>query len=158
MYSHYLNHSHVSEISTISHHHHGHSHAHRSPTAPQPDSGNRSVRNNLNQQNQDTADNQVDSGHPSLENSVSPTETRPSSGQESPKLGVRNTQAHSASLPSAPPPPLLETDNGILKHNPFVVNGVQRIPNKVILEPIANTIREVERVPRHLFAAKRNVS
>lgn len=50
------------------------------------------------------------------------------------------------------------TVEGVLKNNPFVVNGVQRAPNKVILEPIEQSLREmasVGRVPRHLFAVKR---
>uniref|UniRef100_A0A1B0CVQ4 Putative membrane protein n=1 Tax=Lutzomyia longipalpis TaxID=7200 RepID=A0A1B0CVQ4_LUTLO len=64
---------------------------------------------------------QVDSGHPSLENtSSSPNTTGPSSGHDTP---VRDRQT------------------GQLKGNPFLVNGQQRQPNKVILEPIEQPLR-----------------
>ncbi|XP_059608160.1 transmembrane protein 145-like [Phlebotomus argentipes] len=84
-------------------------------------------------------DAQVDSGHPSLENTSSPNTTGPSSGHDTP---VR------------------------AKNNPFLVNGQQRQPNKVILEPIEQPLRgylqdtyqattvNASFVPRHLFAAK----
>lgn len=80
---------------------------------------------------------QVDSGHPSLETSTaSPNDTVPPSAEETPKV-VRK----------------VSVDDGILKMNPFVVNGIKRVPNKIILQPIEHPIKELG-VPRHLFAAK----
>lgn len=83
---------------------------------------------------------QVDSGHPSLETSVSPNETTPSSAQHSPH-NIRKISS--------------DANDGVLKYNPFVVNGVKRAPNKVILEPIELSAKELGQVPKHLFAAKR---
>lgn len=81
---------------------------------------------------------QVDSGHPSLETSTaSPNDTVPPSAEETPKV-VRK----------------VSVDDGVLKMNPFVVNGVKRVPNKIILQPIEHPIKEPGSVPRHLFAAK----
>lgn len=83
---------------------------------------------------------QVDSGHPSIETSVSPNETTPSSAQHTPN-NVRKIST--------------DSNDGVLKYNPFVVNGIKRAPNKVILEPIANSAKENGLVPKHLFAARR---
>uniref|UniRef100_A0A1B0D2C2 Uncharacterized protein n=1 Tax=Phlebotomus papatasi TaxID=29031 RepID=A0A1B0D2C2_PHLPP len=70
----------------------------------------------------DSAENdvQVDSGHPSLENTSSPNTTGPSSGHDT---------------------PVRDRTSGQLKSNPFLVNGQQRQPNKVILEPIEQPLR-----------------
>lgn len=83
---------------------------------------------------------QVDSGHPSLEISVSPNETTSSSAQQTPQ-NVRKISS--------------DSNDGVLKYNPFVVNGVKRVPNKVILEPIDHDIKDLVHVPKHLFAARR---
>lgn len=83
--------------------------------------------------------NDIDSGHPSLENSTSPNGTGTSSVQDTPK--------------QIQTPPL----DGVFKNNPFVVNGMTiRAPNRVILEPIDKPLRGGNDVPRHLFAAKRS--
>ncbi|XP_037035543.1 transmembrane protein 145-like [Bradysia coprophila] len=96
--------------------------------------------NDVNGERQSRDAEQVDSGHPSLETSVSPNETTASSAQNTP----RNTRKIST-----------DTNDGVLKYNPFVVNGVKRAPNKVILEPIENSVKEMGMVPKHLFAAKK---
>lgn len=83
---------------------------------------------------------QVDSGHPSLETSVSPNETTPSSAQHTPN-NVRKTST--------------DSNDGVLKYNPFIVNGVKRAPNKVILDPIEHSVKDLGLVPKHLFAVKR---
>lgn len=95
---------------------------------------------------------QVDSGHPSLETSTttSPNETVPPSAAETPTKATERK---------------LSIDDGVLKMNPFVVNGIRRAPNKIILEPIEHPIKEPPplsaggggggTVPRHLFAAKK---
>lgn len=83
---------------------------------------------------------QIDSGHPSIETSVSPNETTPSSAQHTPSK-VRKISS--------------DSNDGVLKYNPFVVNGIKRAPNKVILEPIEHAAKEMGHVPKHLFAAKR---
>lgn len=83
---------------------------------------------------------QIDSGHPSLETSVSPNETTPSSAQHTPS-NVRKIST--------------DSNDGVLKYNPFVVNGIKRAPNKVILEPIEHSVKDLGHVPKHLFAAKR---
>lgn len=97
--------------------------------------------NDGNGERQSTDADQVDSGHPSLETSVSPNETTPSSAQHTP----RNDRKVST-----------DSNDGVLKYNPFVVNGIKRAPNKVILEPIEHSAKELGSVPKHLFAAKRS--
>lgn len=121
-------------------------------------------------------DNQVDSGHPSLENSASPNDTQPSSITHTPVTSanskddgvVSNGEVGSGSggddeSQSTP-------TNAIIKSNPFVVNGMTRGPNKVILEPIEHPIRgggggggyvtgddipTVSSVPKHLFTIRK---
>lgn len=97
------------------------------------------LANDANGERQSKDAEQVDSGHPSLETSVSPNETTPSSAQNSP----RNSRKLST-----------DANDGVLKYNPFVVNGVKRAPNKVILEPIEHSAKEMGKVPKHLFAAR----
>ncbi len=92
---------------------------------------------NVERQSRDVE--QVDSGHPSLETSVSPNETTPSSTQNTPQNGRKIST---------------DSNDGVLKYNPFVVNGVKRAPNKVILEPIEHSAKQIGLVPKHLFAAK----
>lgn len=98
------------------------------------------LANDANRERQSRDAEQVDSGHPSLETSVSPNETTPSSTQNTP----RNTRKAST-----------DANDGVLKFNPFVVDGVKRAPNKVILEPIEHSAKEMGLVPKHLFAAKK---
>lgn len=111
----------------------------------------RSNKSRLQTSNRDDL-NQVDSGHPSLENTP-PNESEPTSETQSHKDQTR--------------PRIL------LKNNPFIVNGISRPPNKVILDPIeypVNTNKPpspkpeqmhpqspptIPDVPRHLFAAKK---
>lgn len=85
---------------------------------------------------------QNDSGHPSLENSASTNGTAPPSTQHSPSSQVPDQRK-------------LSDGEGVLKANPFIVNGIARAPHRVILEPIAHPIRDVGYVPKHLFAAKK---
>lgn len=99
------------------------------------------MTNDANGERPSTDADQVDSGHPSLETSVSPNETTPSSAQHSPRT-VRKIST--------------DSNDGVLKYNPFVVNGIKRAPNKVILEPIEHSAKELGLVPKHLFAAKRS--
>lgn len=101
--------------------------------------------------------NDEDSGHPSLE-----TSTSISPAAESPTNAVRRSAPADAATSASP----AMMFNGAARPNPFVVNGVQRAPNKIILEPIERPLvvaGELERsaggasagrVPRHLFAAK----
>lgn len=88
-------------------------------------------------------ENQVDSGHPSLEHSGT----------------ASNTTLELASNATSPEKHHSRNDSGnSSKSNPFVVNGVKRPPNKIILEPIDKPLRDNKldtAVPKHLFAAKR---
>lgn len=111
----------------------------------------------------DDIDNQNDSGHLSLENSASPNDTRPSSEQQSP---IRQQQHAANHHFSQDDPNVVHSSEGILKNNPFLINGIQRAPNKVILEPIEQSLRDMavagvnaayqpphhQHVPKHLFA------
>lgn len=98
-----------------------------------------------------TSNNEIDSGHPSLENISSPNESEPTSETQSQK----------------------DRPRVLLKNNPFIVNSISRPPNKVILDPIEHPINNkspspripanhpqspptLPDVPRHLFAAKKN--
>lgn len=100
-----------------------------------------------------TSNTEEDSGHPSLENTVSPNESGPASETQSNK--------EASSKPRV-----------ILKNNPFIINSISRPPNKVILDPIDHPITNkspsprisnnyphsppsIPDVPRHLFAAKK---
>lgn len=88
-------------------------------------------------------DNQADSGHPSLEHSGSPSNntTKSISNNGTPSSNIRKDSIES------------------IKSNPFVVvNGVKQTPNKIILEPIEQSIRNMNltaNVPKHLFAARK---
>lgn len=87
-------------------------------------------------------DNQVDSGHPSFEN-PSQSPTSPNSTRTPPALSQISTPHSNEGSASQR-----------LKNNPFLVaNGMNRGPNKIILEPIEYPIAN-GMVPRHLFAAK----
>lgn len=109
-------------------------------TPPAPNRTLPSIEHNAQLQNHDIDINQVDSGHPSLETSISPNGgTSPSSTQHTPENNRKSSN---------------ESSDGVLKNNPFIVNGIQRAPNKIILEPIEHPIKEFGQVPRHLFAAK----
>lgn len=107
----------------------------------------------------DDIDNQADSGHLSLENSTSPNDTRPSSEQPSP-IRQQHVENHFSQDEQQAGD---RNADGILKNNPFIVNGIQRAPNKVILEPIEQSLRDMaagqnayhSHVPKHLFAVKR---
>ncbi|KAJ6642219.1 Transmembrane protein [Pseudolycoriella hygida] len=98
------------------------------------------VANDENGDRQSKNGDQVDSGHPSLETSVSPNETTPTSAQHTPQ-NVRKIST--------------DANDGVLKYNPFIVNGIKRAPNKVILDPIEHSAKGMGHVPTHLFAAKR---
>lgn len=98
------------------------------------------LANEGNAERQSKDADQIDSGHPSIETSVSPNETTPSSAQHTPH-NVRKIST--------------DSNDGVLKYNPFVVNGIKRAPNKVILEPIEHSAKDLGLVPKHLFAAKR---
>lgn len=92
-------------------------------------------KDNPNLSAEQDADNQ-DSGHPSLDQSGTPSNT-------------------TVELGSNPTSPVNEngrkdSENG-LKNNPFTVNGVKRAPNKIILEPIEKPLKD----KKHLFAAKK---
>lgn len=80
---------------------------------------------------------QVDSGHPSLDQSNSPPNEHVDtiSNHDIVTADERKYSAES------------------LKNNPFVINGVRRPPNKVILEPLDHNASST--VPKHLFAAKK---
>lgn len=114
--------------------------------------------------------NDEDSGHPSLETStsISPAAESPTATAAA---GRRATLDATDAATSTSPAMMF---NGAARPNPFVVNGVQRAPNKIILEPIerplaaaaaeleraaaaggaASSSSSAGRVPRHLFAAK----
>lgn len=110
-----------------------------SPAKYGPTNNTRYLANDANGERQSKDTEQVDSGHPSLETSVSPNETTASSTQNTPD----NTRKIST-----------DSNDGVLKYNPFIVNGVKRAPNKVILEPIEHSAKQMGLVPKHLFAAK----
>lgn len=115
----------------------------------------------------DNNDEDEDSGHPSLETStsISPNDTAPPSAEESPTAA--RLSEHRTTSATATGGMMF---NGTSRPNPFVVNGVQRVPNKIILEPIERSLTEQQQqqqrttpvssagsagaVPRHLFAAK----
>lgn len=87
-------------------------------------------------------ENQVDSGHPSLEQSGSPSNntTKSISDDGTPKhqLDIRKDSVEST------------------KSNPFVVENIKPAPNKIILEPIEKSMQSMKLppiVPKHLFAA-----
>lgn len=84
---------------------------------------------------------QVDSGHPSLDQSGSPS----------------NNTGASTSNPDSPSKHQRKFSEDSLKANPFVVNGIKRPPNKIILDPIDHLVHRNEKatVPRHLFAVKK---
>lgn len=85
-------------------------------------------------------ENQVDSGHPSIDSkSPSNNTTKSISNNASPK------QQRTNSVES-------------IKSNPFAVNGTKAAPNKIILEPIVQSLKHMKMpvdIPKHLFAAKK---
>lgn len=92
-------------------------------------------------------ENQIDSGHPSLEHSRSPSNsnntTKSVSDTESPtkELALRKDSVFS------------------VKSSQFVDDGSKPAPNKIILEPIERSLQSMKLpaiVPRHLFVAKKN--
>jgi len=88
-------------------------------------------------------DNQNDSGHPSIDTVISPDGTEISSSIDANKnINTATTQNSTNHIEKK------------LKVNPFLINGQQRVPNKVILEPIEHAIKMANDVPKHLFAAK----
>lgn len=88
-------------------------------------------------------DNQVDSGHPSLERSgsasASPSNntTKSVSDGDSPKREFRSDSIDS------------------IKSSILTSNGQKIPPNKIILEPIEKSLQSMKNVPKHLFAARR---
>lgn len=85
---------------------------------------------------------EADSGHPSLDQSGSPSNntTKSISDGESPIKDLRNDSTES---------------------NKFVDDEQKTAPNKIILEPIEKSIKNMKLpaiVPRHLFAAKKEKS
>lgn len=83
-------------------------------------------------------DSQVDSGHPSLDQSNSPT-NEPIDNISASEV-IEHGQHRKFSDENA-------------KSNPFVVNGIKRPPNKVILQPLDHKVNSS--VPKHLFVAKK---
>ncbi|XP_031628165.1 transmembrane protein 145-like [Contarinia nasturtii] len=86
-----------------------------------------------------------DSGHPSLDQSGSPSNntTKSISDGDSPTKDLRKHSVEST------------------KSNQFVTDELKMAPNKIILEPIENTLKHMKLpaiVPRHLFAAKKEKS
>ena len=99
--------------------------------------------------------NQVDSGHPSIENNT--PETSPASPVNSTHTVTTMTdqssqtpvgQGQEKESPGA-------AAEGELKVNPFLIGSLQRAPHRVILEPLD---RPSGSVPKHLFAAKGGTS
>lgn len=89
-------------------------------------------------------ENQVDSGHPSLERSRSDSGGSPSnnttksiSDGDTPKRDFRSDSIES------------------IKSNLLTTNRQKIPPNKIILEPIEKSIQNMKNVPKHLFAARR---
>lgn len=84
----------------------------------------------------------ADSGHPSLDQSGSPSNntTKSISDGDSPTKDLRKNSVEST------------------KSNQFVTDELKVAPNKIILEPIENSLKNMKLpaiVPRHLFAAKK---
>lgn len=135
------------------------------PTASAPDLSNLQTptistthQNRTSQSVRNDAHNEdVDSGHPSLE--TSPTN---SPNNNTPLASTEDTPNMQRRLHHQPPIDSSQNFNGSSKPNPFIVNGIKRAPNKIILEPIDHpaVVNEMSRgssggaVPRHLFAAK----
>lgn len=86
---------------------------------------------------------EADSGHPSLEQTGSPSNntTKSISDGDSPTKDNRKDSVDS------------------LKSNQFVTDDLKPAPNKIILEPIEKSIKNMKLpaiVPRHLFAVKKS--
>lgn len=126
-----------------------------------------------NQEGNNIDDQFIDSGHPSLENSISNTndlnEINSTSITPS-KIIKKRFQQNGELIQQNELLSSQQNDNisessigtvaGALKNNPFIVNnGIKRQPNKVILEPIEQPIRVgLGNVPKHLFVVKKSSS
>lgn len=99
--------------------------------------------------------NQVDSGHPSIENNT--PETSPASPVNSNTMTDQFSQTPTpnpgAETGKETPTPANDTEGQEQKNNPFLAG---RAPHRVILEPLEErpTVPIAGSVPRHLFAAK----
>lgn len=130
--------------------------------------GGRSQSDNNYQMNSGYFDshNQVDSGHPSIENNTPET---------SPASPVNSVHTNMTTLDQSSQTPTGDQDtkvsstsssannvDGELKKNPFLAGGHQRAPHRIILEPLerpaAAAAAVVGSVPKHLFAAKNSNS
>lgn len=94
--------------------------------------------------------NQVDSGHPSIDNNT--PETSPASPVHTPMTDQSSQTPTGAEQKGTPTPTPAE---GELRNNPFLAGGLQRAPHRVILEPLERPSQSGS-VPKHLFAAKSN--
>lgn len=84
-----------------------------------------------------------DSGHPSLNQSNSPSNET-----------IETISNNDGDEKNNDEQPKQSEENQ--KNNPFVVNGIiKRPPNKVILEPLEHGKSTTNNVPKHLFAAKK---
>lgn len=84
-----------------------------------------------------------DSGHPSLNQSNSPSNET-----------IETISNEDGDEKNSDEQPKQSDENQ--KNNPFVVNGIKRPPNKVILEPLEHGKSTTSNnVPKHLFAAKK---
>lgn len=101
-------------------------------------------------QNDFDNNNQVDSGHPSIENNTPET---------SPASPAHSVQATTPVADQSSQTPTEGTSaEGDAKSNPFLASGYsQRAPHRVILEPLERPL-QINNVPKHLFAAKGVVS
>lgn len=100
-------------------------------------------KDNTNLSTELELDNQADSGHPSLDQSGTPSNTTVELSSNTASPAKESSRKDSATS---------------LKNNPFTVNGVKRPPNKIILEPIEKPLRDNKldaSVPKHLFAVKK---